>query len=160
MKTVHRLNLLLLAAVGPLAILFSSCSKSSDAASVAPGAKATAKAAVAEVKEVVADTWDTLKDYPHDKRDDFATRLERMADKRDAEIQTLNARMTGLPDNAAIVRDRAVKDYNVARGEMKSRVADLRTASAETWATAKAKAADTWERLQGAADKIKSSTSS
>jgi hypothetical protein len=160
MKTIHRLNLLLLAAVGPIAILFSSCSKSNDVGATAQNVKATAKEAVAEVKEAVADSWDTIKDYTHEKREDFAGRLERMVDKRDAEIQTLNARMTGLPDNAAIARDRAVKEFNVARGEMKSQLADLRTASAETWTAAKEKAAQAWQRMQDAGNKIKATATS
>jgi hypothetical protein len=43
---------------------------------------------------------------------------------------------------------------------LKSQLADLRAATAETWASAKEKTAQSWQRLQAAGDKIKASSAS
>jgi hypothetical protein len=157
LKTIHRL--FLLAAVSPVAFICSSCSKSSEPTTTQT-VKAAAKEAVADVKEAVADSWDTIKDYTHEKRDDFATRLERMSDKSEAEMKTLNAKMTGLPDAAAVKRDRAVKEFNQARAGLKIQLAELRAATAETWASAKEKTAQAWQRVQTAAANVKASSAS
>lgn len=153
MKTIP--SLLLLTALCPAALLLSSCNKSGSVQQTTDSVKAGAKEVAADVKEAVTDSWDSIKDYTYEKREDFAASLDRMATKRDADIQALNAKMTGLPDDAAKARDSAVKEFNEARAELKSQLADLRSATAETWASAKEKATHTWQRMQAAADKIK-----
>jgi ABC-type transport system involved in cytochrome bd biosynthesis fused ATPase/permease subunit len=83
-----------------------------------------------------------------------------MAGKLDTEIQEMNAKLTGLPDTAARERDRANKEFNAARAQLKSQLADLRSGTADTWVAAKGKVAQAWQRMQAAYDKVKSSPTS
>ena len=156
MKTTN--SLLLIAALSPAAILLSSCAKTDSVQQTAQDAKAAAKEMVADVKTAASDSWDSIKEYTYDKRDDFAASLDRMAAKHDGSIQAMNAKLKGLPDAAAKERDSAVKEFNEARAELKSQLVDLNKCTADTWADAKEKAAKSWQRVQAAYEKVKASS--
>jgi hypothetical protein len=158
MKTTH--SLLLIAALSPAVILLSSCSKTGSVQQDAQDTKAAAKDIVADVKDAASDSWDSIKEYTYEKRDDFAASLDRMAAKHDGAIQAMNAKLTGLPEAAAKERDSAVKEFNEAHAQLKSQLADLRKSTADTWTDAKEKVAATWQRMQAAYDKVKSSPTS
>jgi hypothetical protein len=157
MKTTR--CLLLLAALSPAAILLPSCAKS-DVQEAAQSTKAEAKDLAAAVKDTAADSWDSIKDYTFEKRSDFAASLDRLSEKYDAEIGKMNAKLTGLPDATAKERDHASKEFTEARASLKSHLADLRNASADSWADAKAKTGESWQRLQAAYAKLKASPTS
>jgi hypothetical protein len=157
MKTTN--SLLLIAALSPAAILLSSCAKTDSVQQTAQDAKTAAKEMVADVKATASNSWDSIKEYTYEKRDDFAASLDRMAAKHDSAIQEMNAKLKGLPDAAARERDHAVKEFNEARVELKSQLANLNKSTAETWADAKEKAAKSWQRVQAAYEKVKSSSS-
>ena len=154
----HTRSLLLLIVLGPIAALLSSCSKNDGVQTAVQKTKAATKDIAADIKAVALDSWDSIKDYTYDKREDFAAGLERMADKHDADLATLNAKLTGLPDDAAKQRDRAVKEFKEARTNLKSELASLRASTADTWAEAKESAAQSWQRVQAAYEKIKASS--
>jgi len=158
LKTISSFRLL--AALSPAAIFFSGCAKSDDAKTIAQNTEATAKDVATDVKTGAVDSWENIKDYTYDKREDFAAGLDRMSDKKDAEIQAINAKLAGLPDDAAKARDRTVKDYNEARADLKIRLAELRSATADTWVAAKEKVSEGWQRVDAAYDKVKSSPKS
>jgi len=158
MKTTR--SLLLIVALSSATILATGCAKSDSVQAVAQSTPAAVKEAAADVKTAVSDSWDTVKDYTYDKRADFAAALDRMAENRDAEIQAMNAKLTGLPDAAAKDRDQAVKEFNEARSYLKSQLTDLRTGTADTWVDAKEKVAQSWQRMQAAYDKVKASPAS
>lgn len=158
MKTT--VSLLLMAALSPAIMLQSSCAKTDNPDQAVQSTKAAAKDLAADVKTAVSDSWDTIKDYTYEKRDDFAASLDRLAEKRDAEIKELNAKVTGLPDTAAKQRDSAVKEFNEARSYLKSQLADLRTGTPDTWADAKEKVSQAWKRTQAAYEKVKASPTS
>ena len=158
MKTAH--SFLFIAALSPAVILLSSCAKNDGVQQAAQSTKAAARELAADVKAAVSDSWDNIKDYTYEKRDDFAASLDRMAGKLDANIQEMNAKLTGLPDAAAREQDRAVKEFNAARAQLKSRLADLRSGTADTWVDAKGKVVQAWQRMQAAYDKVKSGPTS
>jgi len=158
MKPSH--FLLFTAALIPALIPLSGCGRSESDQDATQSTKAAAKELVADVKTTASDSWDSIKDYTYEKRADFAAGLERLATKRDAEIQEMNAKVTGLPDTAAKERDRAVKEFNEARSYLKSQLTDLRTGSADTWADAKEKITQAWQKVQAAYDKVKASPTS
>ena len=156
----HTRSHLFLSVLGTVAVLLSSCSKNDSVQTVAQNTKAAAKDITADIKAVALDSWDSIKNYTHDKREDFAAGLERMAAKHDAELAALNAKLTGLPDAAAKQRDHAVKDFKEARANLKSELASLRAGTADTWAEAKESAAQSWQRVHAAFEKIKASPTS
>ena len=158
MKTIHSLPFF--AALSAAAILLSGCAKTDTVQSVAQDTAATAKDVAADVKTAAVDSWDSLKGYTYEKREDFAAGLDRMSDKKDAELRAMNARLAGLPDETAKARDHAVKDYNEARASLKTHLAEVRASSADTWADAKEKTNQAWQRVQATYDKVTSSSKS
>lgn len=158
MKTTH--SLLLIAALSPAAIFLSGCAKADGVQQVAQDTKAAAKDIVADVKAAAVDSWDSIKDYTYEKRNDFAASLDRMAAKHDADVREMNAKVKGLPEAAAQERDRAVKEFNEANIYLKSLLMDLRNGTADTWDNAKKKVAESWEHVQAAYEKVKSSPTS
>ena len=153
MKTSH--SLLLIAALSPAAILLSGCAKADAVQQAAQTTKAAAKDIVADVKTAAVDSWDSIKDYTYQKRNDFADTLNRMASKYDADIREMNAKVKDLPEAAAEERDRALKEFNEANIYLKSLLMDLRTGTADTWDNAKKKVAEAWEHVQAAYEKVK-----
>jgi hypothetical protein len=152
--------LLLIVALSPTALLLSACSKSDDIPPAVQSTKADAQELATDVKVAASDSWDAIKDYTYEKRADFAASLDRLSEKRDADIQAMNAKLKGLPDAAAQKRDQAVKEFNEARSYLKSQLADLRTGTADTWTDAKGKVAESWLRVQAAYEKVTSSPTS
>jgi hypothetical protein len=145
-------SLLLLAALSPTCLLLPGCGKTDSAPTSAAPTTAT------DIKAAAADTWDSIKDYTHDKRADFAAALDRMADKGDAGIRAMNAKLAGLPDAAAKAQDSAGKEFAEALANLKTQTTNLRAATAETWADAKEQAAQSWRRMEAAYEKLKPST--
>jgi hypothetical protein len=154
-KTIHSLPFVV--ALSAAVIVLSGCAKTDTVQSVAQDTAATAKDVAVDVKTTAVDSWDNIKDYSYEKREDFAAGLDRMSDKRDAELRSMNAKLAGLPDDTAKARDHAVKDFNEARASLKTHLTDLRASSADTWAAAKEKTAESWQRVQTAYDKATSS---
>ncbi len=160
-------SLLLLAALSPAIILQSSCAKTDKVDQAVQSTKTTArevavnvKDAAVAVKDAAVDSWDSLKDYTFDKREDFAAGLDRMADKCDAGVRAMNAKVTGLPDAAAREQASAVKEFNEARAYLKSKLIELRSGTADTWDDTKQQAVNAWKRTQAAYDKVKASSTS
>lgn len=152
--------LLFIAALSPAAILLPGCAKSDNVTSSAQNTKAAVQDLAASVKETAADSWESIKDYTHEKREDFAASLDRMAAKHDDDISALNAKLTGLPDGAAKQRDRANKEFKDARAHLKAQLAELRVATADTWSDAKGKVSQAWQHMQSAYENLKASPTS
>lgn len=156
MKT-NRSLLLLIASVAPAALLGSwGCSKSSNPSgpSVVQDVKTTATDVAADVKTTAIDTWDSIKDFTFDRRSDFSASIGRMSASLDAKVADLKAKASTLPDAAAKDRDAAIKEYDAASADLKARLTDLGNATADTWADAKAKVSDAWQRVKADFDKI------
>ena len=157
MKTPRSL-FLLLATLSPAAFLLSGgCSKNKSEPSVVRDTKAAVKDAVADVKEAVSDSWSSVKDFAYEKRTEFSAAIDRMAKKLDDQSATLKIKTLGVSDAAAKDRERALKEFNEARADLKTKLADLGHATADTWAEAKAKVALAWEKVQAAYDKASKS---
>jgi hypothetical protein len=153
MKTQRSL-FLLIATLSPAALLFSNgCSKKDSEPAVVKDTKAAVKDAVADVKEVVSDSWTSIKDFTFEKRTDFSAAIDRMAQKLDDQSVDLKAKSAQLSAAAAKDRETALMEFNEARAELKSRLAELGTATADTWSDAKAKVVLAWQKVQAAYDK-------
>jgi hypothetical protein len=159
MKT-SPLSFLIAAALAPAALLSFGCSKSSDATATVEQVKADASAAVVDVRVAMVDSWDRIKDCTFEKRSDFSSGLGRMSDSLDEKLRASREKVAGMSDAASRGREAAVKDYDEARADLKTKISDLGNASAETWSSAKAKTAESWKRVQSAYEKVKSGPSS
>jgi hypothetical protein len=159
MKTCRRL-LLLAAVVSPAALFLFGCSKTDNTSATMDKVQADAKAVATDVKTAAVDSWDAIKDFTFDRRSDFSTGIDRMAKQLDDKTRDLKAKMAGAPDAASKDRDAAIKEYDEARADLNSKLADLGNATADTWADAKAKVVEAWNRVRAAFDKVKSSAGS
>ena len=157
---------LLLASAGSAALLVSGCSKTDDSGStvevvkndakvVIQDTKVTVTNAAADVKDAASDSWDSIRGYTFDKRAEFSARINRMSDDMDAKVHEMNDKLAGLPDGAARDRDAAMKEFNAARADLKSKLSGLGDATADTWADAKEKVSQAWTRVQAAYDRLK-----
>ncbi len=147
--------LLLAAALCPAAILlFGACSKTDSSDKTMDDAKASAEKAATDIKVAVVNSWDSIKDFTYEKRADFSAGMDRLSKDMDEKAAELKAKFAGVPDATAKDRDAAVKEYDEARADLKVKLNDLGNATADTWADAKAKAAEAWKRVQAAYDRM------
>lgn len=153
-------SLLLLAAVSPAVIILSSCAKKDTVQTAVAKTEAAAKDVVAEVKSAAVESWDAVKDYSFEKRAEFSANLDRLAAKHDADVAESNAKVKGLPESAAKERDRANKEFAAARASLKTAISELGDATTESWAAARSKAVEAWQRTQIAYEKLKASATS
>jgi len=97
------------------------------------------------------DVWDRIKDFTFDRRVEFSASIDsasRDMDNRAAEIRA-RAQDASSKDRAS-----AIKEYDDARADLKARRGDLDKATADTWADAKAKTAESWNKTKAAYDKV------
>ncbi|MGA2018238.1 MAG: hypothetical protein ABSH26_14925 [Opitutaceae bacterium] len=159
MKTSRSL-LLLAAAMSPAALLICGCSKSDNASANAEKVKNDAKEIAADVKAAASDTWDSIKGFTYDRRSDFSVSIDRMSAQLDEKTREFRTKVAGASDAASKDRESAIKEYDEARADLKSRLSELGNATADTWADAKEKVAQAWKRVQGAYDKLKANAGS
>jgi DNA repair exonuclease SbcCD ATPase subunit len=159
MKT-SRLVRLLAAGLSPVALVMSGCSKTDSTTTAVEKVKADEKAVVADVKAAAIDTWDSIKDYSYDKRADFSASINRMAGQLDDKTSELKAKFAAEPSAAAKDRESAIKEYDEARADLKSKLSDLDKATSDTWADAKANVAEAWKHVRAAYEKVKADAAS
>jgi len=152
MKT-SRLLLLLTAGLSPVALLMSGCAKSDSTSSEVTKIKADANDAAASATVVVSNSWDGIKDFGYERRADFSAGMDRLSADLDDRTREFRAKHAGATDAMAKDRDAAAKEYDEARADLKTRMTDLGNATAATWSDSKAKAADSYKRVQAAYDK-------
>jgi uncharacterized phage infection (PIP) family protein YhgE len=151
----QRSLLLLLATMSPaLLVLSSGCSKSDT-----DQAKASANNAIADVKATASQTWESVKDFTYEQRANFSSAVDKMSADLDQKTAELKAKNGTLSDAAAKDRDAALKDYDNARADLKADLIALDNSTADTWADAKAKVADAWQRVKAAYDRAMKSDS-
>jgi hypothetical protein len=159
MKTFQRL-FLLAAAASPAALILFGCSKTDNTSATVDKVQADAKAVVADVKTAASDSWDGIKDYTYEKRSDFSSGIDRMSKQMDDKTAELKTKMAGATDDASAARASAMKEYDAARVDLNSKLSDLGNATADTWADAKAKVAQSWNRVQAAFERVKTEIAS
>jgi len=150
-----RTLLYLLSAIGPAILFGPGCSKSdtSSASATAQDAKTAVTNAAVDVKNAAVDTWDSVRDYTYEKRTDFSASLDRMDRKMDDKIAEEKAQ---APDTLSKDKQAAIKDYDEARADLKAKLTDLGNATADTWADAKAKVSEAWQKVKADYDKATS----
>jgi hypothetical protein len=112
--------------------------------------KDNAATVVQDIKAAATDTWDSIKDFTFERHDEFKASIDRMSKDLDDKVSEIRAK---APVVAASDKDAALKEYDAARADLKARLADLGNATADTWADAKAKVAEAWQRVQASYDK-------
>ena len=160
-KIMNKSRLILLAAaMSPAALLMFGCSKTDNTSTNVEKVKTDAKEVAADIKAAASDTWDSIKDFTFEKRAEFSAGIDRMAGQCDDKARELKAKLASAPDAASKDRESAIKEYDEARADLKAKLSELGTATADTWADAKEKVAQAWKRVQAAYDKVKASATS
>jgi hypothetical protein len=158
MKTLSPLPLFA-AAIGSALLLSFGCSKSDDSVTTVQATRPDGSTATVVVNDTnvtvgVSDTWDRIKDFTYEKRADFSAGIDRMSMDMDDKTASFRAKVAGAPDAASRDRDSAMKEYDEARADLRSKRTDLDNATADTWADAKAKTAESWKNTKAAYDKV------
>jgi hypothetical protein len=159
MKMPHTLSPFA-AAIGSAAVLlFCGCSKSDDSTTTVQatrpdGSNVTVAVSDANVTVGATDAWDRIKDFTYERRADFSAGFDRMSKDMDDKTAAFRTRVAGVPDAASRDRDSAMKEYDEARADLKSKRNDLDKATADTWSDAKAKTAASWKNTKAAYDKV------
>ncbi len=136
-------SFLLIAALSPTTLLFSACFQKDSAESVVQETKEVA----AEAKQIAADSWEQIKGYTFEQRDEFAASMDRMG-------TALEAKLEKVPAATAPAREATVTEFKAARAALKVQLAAARTSTSETWAHTKAETAAAWQRVQTAFNQI------
>jgi hypothetical protein len=139
MKTHRLLLTLTLTLVPALLVVTGGCSKAD---------KDNASAVAQDIKSTAIDSWDSIKDFTYEKRIEFSASMDRMSASMDDNIAAAKAKFSGTPDAASKDKEAAIKDYDQARADLKARLIELNNATADTWADAKARVSDAWQRVK------------
>jgi outer membrane murein-binding lipoprotein Lpp len=137
--------LLLILALAPAVLLVSGGCTKTD--------KDNAASVVQDIKATAVDTWESVKDFTFEQRTDFSASIDRMCRSMDNEIEVVKAKASSTPGAAAADREAAVKDYDAARVDLKTSLANLNNATAADWSDAKEKVAAAWRRVKADYDK-------
>lgn len=143
---------ILLLSIGLGALALAGCSKSERAE-----AQAGIKDAYQESKAAVADAWSDLKTYSFEKRTEFTAHTQAMAAKLDAEVSALQA--GDAAKKASASRQAAMAELKDARADLSTKLDALGSATADTWASAKAAVIAAWERTEAAYRKARADAS-
>jgi hypothetical protein len=147
MKTSFSL-LILITTISPVALLQTGCSKNETSArQIEPSANANGADVAVNVNAPVSDSWDGVKDYTYEKRGEFTAAFDRMTAKMADKTREIKAKGGSLSDDGAKDRDHAMNDLAEARSELTSRLTDLNNATADTWADAKGKVGQAWQKV-------------
>jgi Tfp pilus assembly protein PilP len=138
-------TLVLVLALAPSVLLVSGGCTKTD--------KDNAAAVVQDIKATAVDTWESIKDFTFEQRTDFSASIDRMCRSMDNEIEVVKTKASSTPGVAAADRENAVKDYDIARVDLKASLASLNNATAADWSDAKAKVAAAWQRVKADYDK-------
>lgn len=147
-----------------LAIACGACSKSDpnkpvavQAKDSAADAKANLEDAWGQLKASLNDTWDKIKDYSYQEKGEFCKSLNQMSKDLDDQAAKLRAKVSSASDSgsgtASQAREKAHEDYEKARDNLKEGLNELSNATADGWATAKAKVTEEWKKVQDAWDR-------
>lgn len=155
---------LLPAALSCLLAVLCACSKADSnkpiavqAKDSAADAKANLQDAWAHLKVSLSDTWDKIKDYSYQEKGEFCKNLDQMSRDLDDQAAKLRAKVSSASDSgsgaASQAKEKAREDYEKARDNLKEGLNELGNATADGWASAKAKVSEEWKKMQDAWDR-------
>lgn len=109
------------------------------------------------VQTTESDSWDLLKDYTYDRKQELQERLHPILSQIDAQIAALNARRATLQSDTTDW-DQAMKEVVNARADLKYKADTLgRASTPETFTDAKAKVGDALDRTRKAVHAVRTS---
>ncbi len=107
-----------------------------------------------------SDSWDLLKDYTYEKREEFASRVARISERYDADIAALKAKRAKMT-NDTTDWDFAMKEVVDARADLRYKIDVLAKANTpQTWDDAKGKVGLALDRTRNAFLKVRETTTS
>ncbi len=146
---------LLSAGFVPGALVMSSCSKADQTVNNSEKIHDDARDAVATAGNAISDSWDGIRDYAYERRSDFSAAVDRMSMQWDGRERDFKSKMAGSTGDSVKAKQDAIKAYDDSRAVLKSKLEDLRNASAANWTEAKGKVADAWQHVQAAGNNLK-----
>jgi hypothetical protein len=99
-------------------------------------------------KAAVARSWERVKDFTFDKRDDFSASAKALAAQMDVQVSEVRANFSEAKASAS--RKAAMEELKRAEADFKDKLKALGNATADTWDSAKQNVILAWDRLQAA----------
>jgi len=148
-----------LLSLGLAAVVATGCSdrKKNDVQMTADKAMQNTSNAMTSVKTATVDAWRDIKDYTHDKRDDFSASAKAMSAKLDAEMSEMRSNYSEAKASAS--RKAAMAELKDRRADYDDKMSALGRATADTWDSAKRDVIAAWDRLQASYQKAKADAS-
>jgi len=120
-----------------LVVLLSACSKTHDTnATTAANPPANPPTASANTQPAAPASWDTLKNYSFDQRNEVVTKVNQYADKLDSDAKNAKG-----PTANRLAQ---------ARDELRNAATEATNATATTWQATKDKVGDAWKKAESA----------
>ena len=102
--------------------------------------------AYAESKAALTETWDKVKAYSFEKRDEFAASARSLGARMDSELSELRKNYSA--ERASAARKAAMEELRNSEADYKAKLGALGNATAATWDSAKQSVIAAWERLE------------
>lgn len=113
-------------------------------------ATAAEQTTAADVSQQTRETWNTIKAYSADKKNDAVTFGKQLMKDTDAKITQLEAKASKASGEAKLSYERELKDLKVTRAKAAAKLDKMEKESGNAWNEAKQGFADAYRDLQGA----------
>jgi cell division protein ZapA (FtsZ GTPase activity inhibitor) len=110
----------------------------------------SARDTVAQARDSLARTWDSVKDATYADRAQAQANLNQLAISVDAKVTELQARSASATDATKAKWNDGLAKLRSARTDLEGEIKELQSATAETWDKAKAEVASAWEKVRQA----------
>lgn len=121
---------------------------------------ADGKTETTAAQPAVQESWDLIKDYTFDQRNEFIAALIRMSKAIDEQVLELSAKRPLTPTVVADDWEFALKELDSARSDLKWKISELAKTRPDNWADARERVATAWQRTQEAFDSVKATSTS
>ena len=129
-------------------LAWAGCSKQ-ERADLTDKAKGAYQDSVASLER----TWDKVKTYSYEKRDEFRANANAVSSSMDAKIREMRASYS--ESKASASRQAAMKELKNSEADYKAKLDALSRATADTWESAKQNVIAAWERLEASYHKAR-----
>jgi hypothetical protein len=118
----------------------------------APAALAAGEASAGDTSQHAGDTWNTLKAYSVDKKDEAVAYGKRLMKDADANLAQLEAKASGVSGKSRTDYEKTMAELKVKRAAAAAKLGEMEKQTGRAWGDAKRGFADAYQDLAHASD--------
>ena len=111
-----------------------------------------------DVEKKTADTWESVKDYTHAKKDEAVAYASKLMKQTDAQIKQLQAKASKASGDAKAEYNRQIAALKDKQFDAGKKLREMRDATAASWDTAKTGFADAYRDLRDTYKRLRESS--